>query len=171
VKKPTELAVWVSYDSDDHAWYAQGLDVDYISQGGTREQAMESFVRGLEATLRLQTTELLRLQFLVPAHESEWLDACACEKLDEVRRPLESGLTDGRFITILFLSSPRGRTRRVQDEEQISAHVRDHGFANVLAHMQTSLAVKHLQGVLSAGEITLLEQLGRAVRVALDYGL
>ena len=55
------MNVWVSKDSDH--WIAQGLDMDYISQGDTLEECKQSFEDGLAATIHeyLKIDELQKL--------------------------------------------------------------------------------------------------------------
>ena len=60
---------------EEGAWYAQGLELDYIAQGRSIEEAKENFERGLHVTVR----ENLRIHgtirpLLVPAPSSVWSD-------------------------------------------------------------------------------------------------
>jgi len=74
------LRVHVVYD--DGAWFAQGLELDYASEGTTLAQAQEHFERGLMSTVLLNTTgdseaqkEAKIRSLLSPAPKSVW-DEC-----------------------------------------------------------------------------------------------
>lgn len=58
-----------------NAWYAQGIEIDYIAQGESLEAAKKSFERGLELTI----TEHLRAygnieKLLQPAPQDVWAE-------------------------------------------------------------------------------------------------
>lgn len=43
----------VILSSDAEGWYAEGLEIDYVAQGGTKEEAMNRFEAGLARTIHL----------------------------------------------------------------------------------------------------------------------
>lgn len=69
-----DLRVMVFTDGPEE-WYAQGLEIDYIAQGSTLEEAQRAFERGLKETIaeHLQAVgDIAKL--LVPAPTEVWED-------------------------------------------------------------------------------------------------
>ena len=47
------LRIFLIFEGPDE-WYAQGIDVDYLAQGDSREAAKDAFSRGWKATVEAQ---------------------------------------------------------------------------------------------------------------------
>ena len=60
---------------EERAWYAQGLELDYIAQGSTIDEAKKNFEHGLHVTIRenLQMHGTIK-PLLVQAPDSVWSD-------------------------------------------------------------------------------------------------
>jgi len=69
-----DLHVMIICDSETE-WYAQGLEVDYLAQGETKETVQDAFSRGLRATIKEHLKlhgDILKL--LRPADPNVWAE-------------------------------------------------------------------------------------------------
>ncbi len=56
---------------EDGIWYAQGMEVDYIAQGVTKEDAMRAFEDGLAKTIRANLEHVGHIRGLLQTADSE----------------------------------------------------------------------------------------------------
>lgn len=60
---------------EDEVWYAQGLEIDYISQGRTKEEAMRTFEEGLAMTIKANLDHCGNVKGLLkPADNEAWTE-------------------------------------------------------------------------------------------------
>lgn len=60
------LGLRVAVVRDGDAWFAQGLDVDYFTQGATTKDAETNFLEGLRTMIKLHKAQFGHLRFVVP---------------------------------------------------------------------------------------------------------
>lgn len=61
--------------NDDGAWFAQGLELDYVAQGATLADAQKSFEKGLALTIREHLKMFGHIkQILKPAPQEVWAE-------------------------------------------------------------------------------------------------